>query len=215
MRLQRLPALGGEPGQGRGFSGVGGKLDQRRRIDVLHQAGQRAVTGLRALENARKRVIVALGDRVELVIVAARTGDGQAEKCLAGDVDLLVGQVEHELPAVLHVERLAAEGQEAGGDRELGPVVVVAGGEEVAGDLLFDELVVRLVVVKGGDDPVAVSPGLGIHHVGIAGRFGVPRQVEPVPPPALAEPRRGQKPVDDLREGVIRRIGNEGFDVLG
>ena len=70
------------------------------------------------------------------MIVAPRTGDGQAEKRLAGDVDLFVGQVEHELPAILHVVNLAADGQEAGGDQVLGPFAVVAGGEQIAGDLL-------------------------------------------------------------------------------
>ena len=130
------------------------------------------------------------------------------------DVDLLVGQVEQELLAVLRVVGLAADGQEAGRDQVLGPFAVVAGGQEVAGDLLADELVVRLVGVERGDHPVAVSPGLGIHHVGLAARLGEPRHVEPVPSPALAEPRRGQQPVDDLRERVGRRVGDERLDLL-
>ena len=85
------------------------KLDQRRRIDILDDARERAVAGLGTLEDAGEGVIVALADRVELVVVAARASDRQAEKRLARDVDLLVGQVEHELLAVLGVVGLAAE----------------------------------------------------------------------------------------------------------
>ena len=69
-------------------------------------------------------------------------------KAARGRLDLLVDQVQHELPAVLGVVGLAAEGEEAGRDELLGPLAVVAGGEEIAGDLLADEPVVRLVGVE-------------------------------------------------------------------
>ena len=129
LSLERGPRAAGSLGTAEGPGGIGRQFDQRRRVGVLDQAGQRAVAGLRALENARQGVIVALRDRVELVIVAAGTGDGQAEKCLAGDVDLFIGQVQQELRAVLHVVSLAADRQEAGGDQLLGPFAVVPGGQ--------------------------------------------------------------------------------------
>ena len=162
-----------------------------------------------------ERVVVALGDRVELVVVAAGAGDRQPEEGARGRLDLLVDHVQDELPAVLGVVGLAAEGEEAGRDDLLGPLAVVLGREQVAGDLLADELVVRLVGVERGDHPVAVAPGLGIGEVRLAARLGEPGHVEPVPAPALAEAGRGEQPIDDLGEGVGRVVGEERVELLG
>ena len=82
------------------------------------------------------------------MVVAAGAGDRQAEEGARGRLDLLVDHVQDELPAVLGVVGLAAEGEEAGRDDLLGPLAVVPGGQEVAGDLLADEPVVRLVGVE-------------------------------------------------------------------
>ena len=78
-----------------------------------------------------------------------------------------------------------------------------AGGQQVAGELLEDELVVRLVGVERGDDVVAVAPGVAVGDVLVqAVGVGVAGHVEPVPAPALAVARRGEQPVDDPGEGV-------------
>ena len=73
-------------------------------------------------------VIVLLRDRVELVIVAASAGDRQPLKGLEGRIDLFVGDVHQELPAVPLVVRLGADGEETGGDHELRLVRVVPDG---------------------------------------------------------------------------------------
>ena len=86
---------------------------------------QRARAGLRAAEDAGERVVIALGDRVHLVVVAAGAGDRQAEEGARGRLDLLVDDVQDELPAVLGVVGLAAEGEEAGRDDLFGPLAVV------------------------------------------------------------------------------------------
>ena len=69
-----------------------------------------------------------------------------------------------------------------------------------------------LSALNDGDHPVAVAPGLGVHQVRLAARLGEPRHVEPVPAPALAEAGRGEQPIDDLREGVGRVVGDERVD---
>ena len=62
-----------------------------------------------------------------------------------------------------------------------------AGEEHVAGELLLDEPVVRLVGVERADDVVAVRPGVGPRLVlVVAVRLAVVDDVEPVPRPALA-----------------------------
>ena len=90
------------------------------------------------------------------------------------------------------------------------------GGQQIAGDLFADELVVRLVAVEGVDDIVAIAPGVRIGQVARrAGRFAVAGHVEPVPAPAFAEARRGQQPIDDLLEGVGGVVLEERVDLLG
>ena len=80
----------------------------------------------------------------------------------------------------------------------------VAFGQQVAGDLLDDELVVGQVAVERVDDPVAIEPDAArlvlLEAVGV----GVAGGVEPVPAPALAVVRRGEQPLDQLLVGVRR-----------
>jgi len=71
--------------------------------------------------------------------------------------------------------------------------------ELVAGDLLPDEQVVRLVAVERVDDVVAVTPRM--RHVGVAlvaGGVGVAGEVEPVARPAFAVTWIVEQPVDQL-----------------
>jgi hypothetical protein len=82
------------------------------------------------------------------MVVTAGARDRQTEEGARGRLDLLVDDIQDELPAVLGVVGFAAEGEEARRDDLFGPLAVVAGREEVAGDLLADELVVRLVGVE-------------------------------------------------------------------
>ena len=61
------------------------------------------------------------------------------------------------------------------------------GVDLVAGDLELDEPIVRHVVVEGPDHEVAVVVGvLAVVVLLVAVALGEPRQVEPVPRPALA-----------------------------
>ena len=93
---------------------------------------------------------------------------------------------------------------------------LVGGWQEVAGDLLLKEPVVRLVLVEGGHHVVAIPPGLGVsdvlvHPVGV----GVPGQVEPVPPPPFAVSGRPEQAVDGPLEGLRRLVGQESGHFLG
>ena len=91
-----------------------------------------------------------------------------------------------------------------------------AGGEQVARELFEDELVVGLVAVEGGDDVVAVAPGVAVGDVLVeAVGVGVAGQVEPVPAPALAVLGRGEQPLDDPGEGVRGHHRRGSVDLLG
>ena len=78
----------------------------------------------------------------------------------------------------------------------------VASGQQVAGDLLDDELVVGQVAVEGADDPVAIEPDLARLVLLVAVGIGITRGIEPEPSPALAVMRRVEQPVDELGVGV-------------
>ena len=54
----------------------------------------------RVIKDARERVVVAGGDRVELVIVAARAGDGEPHEGACGHVKLLINSIHDKLSLV-------------------------------------------------------------------------------------------------------------------
>ncbi len=165
-------------------------------------------------QDAVERVIVAGRDRVELVVVAAGAGDRQAHQPPADHVDPVVDhvvEVAHE-PAA---QRQEAQGRQRGLGGRVGEIVP---GQPVGRELLDDEPIVGRVAVERGDDVVAVGIGpveVGVLEEDVALGIGVPGDVEPVPPPALAIPRRGQQAVDQAGIGVGGRIGLEGGDLLG
>ena len=95
------------------------------------------------------------------MVMAAGAADGERQHRAGGRVDLVVDIVHQVLLTVALVEVLAAHGQEAGGHQ---PVPLVDRGlfrQQVAGDLLSDELVIGLVVIEGINHVVAVAPGEG------------------------------------------------------
>ena len=94
----------------------------------------------RAGEDPVERVVVALADRVELVVVAAGAAERQPQEGAAGRLDRVF---ERQVPELERRRRIAPrQGQKPGGDDRLGVVVRDAlAGQDVAGQLLADELV--------------------------------------------------------------------------
>ena len=71
------------------------------------------------------------------------------------------------------------------------------------------------VLVKRLDHVVAIAPGIRKDVVFVhAGRVGIARDIEPVPAPTLAILRRGEQPVDDLREGIRGVVRQKLVDLL-
>jgi len=140
---RNLPRVGSCASFGSSISSVG--------VPILDPES-RAVVGLRGEENAGQPVVFLLRDGVELVIVAARACHRHAEKGLGSGVELLIGQVQRVLAAVLLGETLGADGQKAGRDGMLGLLDCIMGRQQVAGELLAHEFIVRLVAVERLDD---------------------------------------------------------------
>ena len=151
-------------------------------------------------------------DRVELVVMALRAAVGQSQE----DAAHRVGDVQEDFLPPLHQDRrvrlVGVVAVEAGSDARLG-----AGGPElVAGDLLLDEPVVRLVGVERVDYVIPVAPCVRAGLVGLEPlAFREARQIEPVTGPGLAVTRRREQPVHDARECLGRGIVQERLHFLG
>jgi predicted RNA-binding protein with RPS1 domain len=156
---------------------------------------------LRRRQEGLEAVVVLLRNRIELVIVAPRAADGQAQERQADDVGPL-GQHLVAAPGHFLVSRVAphrAQAVEAGRHLRF----AIRRIELIAGQLLQDETVVRLVPVEGADDVVAVAPGPEQVVVVLeAFRLGEADHVEPVPGPALAVAGARKEPVDEALVGV-------------
>ena len=143
--------------------------------------------------------VVALGDGVEFMVVAAGAAGGEAEDYGGRRVDE-VGEDFDAVDVGLVGEAVAvgADAEEAGAGDGGGFFAV----EFVAGDLLAEEAGVGFVGVEGVDDVVAIAPGVG--DVGIefeAGGVGVADEVEPVAAPFFAVAGGGEELVDELFVG--------------
>jgi hypothetical protein len=117
--------------------------------------GERVLFVGGAGEDAAEGVVVALGDGIVLVIVAAGAGGGDAEEAAGDHVDAIVAFVGAGLGRLGDAVVPGAEAEQAEGAE-----VLFFFGQEVAGHLRFDEEVVGHVVVEGLDDPVAIAPGV-------------------------------------------------------
>ena len=108
-----------------------------------------------AVEEGRERVVVGLRDGVELVGMALRAAERQAEPGRAHGVHAIQYVIDARflgVAAALAVGHVVA--LEAGRELLLGGRI----REEVAGELFEGELVVRSVTVEGFDDPVTPRP---------------------------------------------------------
>ncbi len=152
-------------------------------------------------------VVVFLRDRLELVVVAAGTADRQTEERRADDV----GPLREHLVAAegdLGIARVSPHRAEPVEDRR-GLALGIARLDLVAGDLLGQKPVERLVAVQAVDDVVAEPPRVGHSAVVlVAFGLGVPHDIEPVLGPPLAVPWAGEEPVDQPRIGIDRGVSS-------
>ena len=179
-------------------------------------------------EDRLQTVVVALRDRIELVIVATGTSQREPQKDTAGRVGPIGQALVVELLPVhvrfvnLRTQRVQARANASLEMRELflGHRIAarqrqVIGPNLVARDLFLHEPIVWLVVVEALDDVVAIAPGIAKIHVGlIATAVGVASHVEPVAAPTFAIVGRRQQLVDQLGQRVARVVGDELFDFL-
>ena len=145
------------------------------------------------VEEGEELVELLVGDRIELVRVAARAPHRQAHERGGGRLDaiddvldlILVGN--RPTLEVDHVVAIEAR-------RHL--LIARRVRQQVAGELLDRELIERQVAVERVDDPVAPRPHAAVAVDVVAVRVGVAGGVEPRHRHALAVARRLQQRVD-------------------
>ncbi len=164
------------------------------------------------LERGGEGVVIRLGDGVELVVVAARAPDGEAQERRGGGVHQIVD------PLVLVFHRIvglvvpSAESQEPGGDQgTLGAV-----REFVAGQLLQHEPIVGNIAVDAAHDPVAVLPGERLGGVAlVAVGVGVSDQIEPMARLALGVGGARKQAIHHAFVGSGASVGQESREIFG
>ena len=81
---------------------------------------------------------------------------------------------------------------EAGGDQSF----LIGRPQFIAGNLLFDEPVVRLLTIERVCDVIAIAPGLYALAIGfVAVRVGIAHHIQPFERPSLAVVRRSKQAV--------------------
>ena len=205
----------GEDFIGRGGDGLAlgfaGEIDGRRDL-----AATAAGAGFGHLvEDIVKSKVVGLLERVEFMVVATGAIEGEAEPDSRRGLDAVEDVFDARFlgdATALAVEHVVAV-ETARDFLRLGGV-----GDEIAGELLDGELVVRHVRVEGVHDPIAPRPhgalGVALEAVGVR----VAGEIEPFPRPALAETRGGEQSVHQIFEcgfSIFVRGGDEGFDFGG
>ena len=148
--------------------------------------------------------------------MTARASDGKAEKRSAGGVH----SVNRILQQILVVDRAALVAGHMGAIESTGDDLVDGRvGNEIARELLDDELVVGLVLTKRLEHPVAPQPHLPPRiHVNSAG-VGVARDVEPRHRHALGVAGAirlfGQQHVNEALVTISARVGDIGVGFFG
>ena len=74
-------------------------------------------------------------------------------------------------------------------------------GQQIAGNLLANQLVVRHIIVERPNQVIAIPIGIGQLGIALAAvRFAVPNEVHPVTCPTFTEPGRFKQPVHNSFE---------------
>jgi hypothetical protein len=135
------------------------------------------------VEEGEEAVVIALGDGIELVVVAMSAAKREAEPRDADRIDA-IGDV---LDAIFLFDDAAFGIDDVIAKETGGNALVERGiGEQVPGDLLGDELVVGEIAVEALDHPVAPAPHRAGRIVIESMSVGVAGHVEPIEGHALA-----------------------------
>ncbi len=163
-------------------------------------------------EERKQPVVVLLGNRINLVVVATSTTNRETKKDLSGRAEDVVKVLETRL---LDVNRFILPDPQPiipGGNLAIGGHRV----QFIPGKLLGRKTVERLVTVEGPDHIITVSPDMRLRPVTfVAVGLGVANQVEPVAAPLLSVVRGLEQAVHNFCERSWGIVGQERIDLPG
>ena len=158
------------------------------------------------VEESEEPVVVALPDRVVLVVVTTGALDSQTQEGGTHRLDpirhVFGAKFLLDAPALV---RLAVQAVKCGRQ----PLLVGGARDQVAGKLPGDEPVVGQVLVEGADNPISPRRHVAVHVRLISVCVGVAGKIQPVAGHALAVMRRGQEPVDQLLVRIRGTVGEK------
>ena len=177
-----------------GFCAQGRKLPG---LSLVHLDGFVAdLPVARARNESGESVVVLLIDRVEHVIMAPGTCDGEPKEGFAKHVNLVVCAIAFVLPDIdRRVDLFTKEWPPGSQD---GLICFCLGVEtrrrkKVAGNVFSDKIVVGNVGVKRTDQVVSVAPCVGDSEITlVAPRFRITNEIHPVARPPFAIVWRGK-----------------------
>ena len=155
------------------------------------------------VEEGEEAIVVALRNWIELVVVAVRAFERQAEPCHPESADA----VGHILNAVLLFDDPAFGVDHVVPAKAGSDALVESGlGQQIAGQLLGDETVVGEVPVEGFNHPVTPAPHVAFGVVVKAMGIGVAGHVQPVDCHPLAIGGGGQQAIRCGRIGSLAAL---------
>ena len=170
----------------------------RGRVHVHHR---RPATG----HDTVKCVVILLADRIEFVVVTARTRNREAKERLGHHVDLVLGRPHKFVERIGRREALQHKTIMRRADGRLVQAKLLVEprpGQQITGDVLSQQLVVRHVFVQRANEVIPVLVGVRDSRVTLTPkRLRVAHPVHPMPRPALAKVWRGEQALNRALDG--------------
>ena len=172
------------------------RSSSRDRAFAMHRAGESRI----------HRVIILRRERIEFVVVAARAAERDAKESLTRRADHFIERVRADLrcrDGILVADIVVRpRNEKRGADFRVRLIFP----DHIAGEMLADELIERLVVVERADDVVTERPEILNDLIPlVAAALAEAHDIQPVPPPVLAVVRRREQAVDQLFDHAVAR----------
>ena len=166
----------------------------------VYRQGSGDLLLITAVKKGEEAVVLALGDRIVLMGVALSAAYRQSQPDAAGGVQ----SIDNGLDPKLLLVRPALGTRQGVAMKTCRDLLLDAGIlQQITRQLFTGKPIKRKVTIEGIDHPVTISPGKRTNPIFlVAIAVGVARQVQPVPPPALAEMGRSQHPPDQVLPGL-------------
>ena len=190
---------------------LGRNMDERRKSPRTVAVLRFQPNFVNAVEIGHQAEEIILGNRVKFVVVATGTTDRHSHRCRAVGAHAVHGIFDE--PLLRDCPSLVGDAVVA--VKRGGELLVERGvREEIASQLLSEELVIGHVFIEGVDHPIAPRPARAEHFVVEGVAVAVAGDIEPIDRHAFAVVGRGQRAIHHDFVGFVGGVGHEGIDLL-